>query len=121
MEDKRTQIRMRIPDSKVKYKQLLGFTIFNQYLGPGELLDISKSGAGFVIRDPINLDIPVKVKIHIPGEKLLILIGQIKWIEQDAASGRHRVGMQFSPYGHRRDYNAPNKLSRLGKLSQNFN
>jgi len=118
MEDKRKQTRLRIPESKIRYKHDLGFSLFNQYIGPGDLMDISKSGAGFVISRPVNLEDLIKVKIHIPGEKNLILRGQVKWVEPDTETGRHRVGMQFAPYGYRREYNSLNKLTRLKHLSQ---
>ena len=117
-EDKRTQVRLKIPEGRVSYKNALGFDLFTTYTGPGELLDISKSGAGFIIGQPLELEDLIKVKIHIPGEKNLILRGQVRWVEADAESGRHRVGMQFAPYGYRRDYNSPNKLTRLGRLGE---
>jgi hypothetical protein len=118
MDDKRTQVRLRIPNGRVRYKNALAFGLFHTYIGPGELLDISKSGAGFIIGQPLDLEELIKVKIHIPGEKSLILRGQVRWVEADTGSGRHRVGMQFAPYGYRRDYNSPNKLTRLGRLGE---
>ncbi len=118
MEDKRTQIRLRIPAGLVKYKNDSGFTFFNQYIGPGALLDISKSGAGFTISYPVKLEDKIKVKIRIPGQKNLILRGQVRWIQADQTSGLHKVGVQFAPYGSRREYNTPKNLSRLGNLSK---
>lgn len=118
MDDKRTQIRLQIPESRVKYKSEVGFTLFNQYLGPGQLLDISKSGAGFTLNHLLHEEEPIKVKISIPGEKSLILRGTVRWVDTDSGSGNHRIGMQFAPYGYRREYNSPAKLIRLGHLNQ---
>ncbi len=118
MDDKRTQIRLRIQDGRLKYKHDLGFTMFSQYKESGDLLDISKSGAGFLITKPLNLQDLIKVKILIPGEQSLVLRGQVRWIGAEKVSGKQRVGMQFAPYGNRRDYNSPNKLARLSRLSE---
>jgi len=118
MDDKRTQIRFRIPKGRLKYKHDIGFTAFSQYEETGDLLDISKSGAGFLSTKPLYLQDLIKIKILIPGEQNLVLRGQVKWVVANKVSGRQRVGMQFAPYGNRRDYNAPNKLARLSHLSE---
>jgi hypothetical protein len=114
--DRRTQPRIQIQNSSVLYKNPGILNLFYGYSGPGELVDISKSGAGFTVLKAMNKNEQIRVKIFIPGEKEFLLHGEVRWVMDNTHSGNNRIGMQFSPFGSRRHYNSPESLTRLGGL-----
>ena len=61
--NRRTLDRMHIPDSSVYYKPDTQMYIFNRYIGPEELIDISKSGAGFEISHDLSKNDYITLKI----------------------------------------------------------
>ena len=119
-ENRRTLDRVQIPEGSIYYKPDTQMYIFNRYVGPENLIDISKSGAGFVISHDLHKNDYVVVKVILPGEKNMTLHGHIKWVISDEKNGKNRVGMQFSPYGFDKKYNSYDKLKRLGKLNSKF-
>jgi hypothetical protein len=119
-DNRRTIDRINIPDGSIYYKPDTQMYIFNRYVGPESLIDISKSGAGFTISHDLNKNDYVMVKFIIPGEKNITLHGHIKWVSVEEEKGKHRVGMQFSPYGYDKKYNSYDKLKRLGKLNSKY-
>jgi hypothetical protein len=118
--NRRNLDRIKIPDGSVYYKPDTQMYIFNRYIGPENLIDISKSGAGFKISHDLHKNDYVMLKVILPGEKNLTLQGHIKWVLNDNDDGKNRVGIQFSPYGYDRKYNSYDKLKQLGKLSVKY-
>jgi len=114
--DRRTQPRIIIQNSSVLYRNQGMLNLFYRYSGPSELVDISKSGAGFKVQKAVNTYEHIRVKIFIPGEKEYLLHGEVRWIMDTTPLGNNRIGIQFSPFGYRSHYNSPESLIRLGRL-----
>lgn len=119
--DRRTQVRFKIPESEIYYKLNGSFSFINRYVGPTNLIDISKSGAGFFGMPPINKNDVVRILIKLPEFEGLKLKGIVRWASEDGESGGLRIGVQFSPFGNSREYNSVKMLETLGKLSEKFN
>jgi len=119
--DRRTQVRFKIPESEIYYKLNGSFSFLNRYVGPMDLIDISKSGAGFFGMPPLNKNDVVRLQIKLPEFEGLKLKGIVRWTRDDPETGALRIGIQFSPFGTGREYNSLQMLETLGKLSEQFN
>jgi c-di-GMP-binding flagellar brake protein YcgR len=119
--DRREIERVEIPNGSVYYKPDAHLNLLNRYAGPEVLIDISKSGAGFIVSHDLNRNENIRVKLMIPGEKDITLQGYVKWITSAETSlGKNRVGIQFLPFGYHGKYNAIDKLKKLGSIEFKF-
>ena len=115
--ERRAQDRLELRESEVYFKQNGLMRTFNRYLGPKEMIDISKSGMGFVTTLPVSLSETVRVKVKIPGEPVLKLQGEVRWVKEADDENEKRIGVQFMPFGNGRRYNSPVSLVQLSLLS----
>lgn len=115
--DRQTQTRMIFPNTSLFIKQTESFVKQFSYDGPNEIVNLSKSGAGFISALRLKKDENIKLKIKFPGEKDLVLKGKVKWIDQINGNGTYRYGIQFHPFGHRKHYNSFENLKRLNNLN----
>ena len=118
--DRRTQDRIMIPGSEIYYKPKRTFGFLYKYHGPQKLIDISKSGAGFIASLPISRIPDLDVKVKVPGEDIIKLKGTVVWKSGVMEPGRIRMGMQFFPFGKSRIYNSPISLAKLSLLDHKF-
>jgi hypothetical protein len=119
-DDRREQLRLEIPEATTYAKTESWFNLISMYDGPGRLLDLSKSGAGFETVKKVEKDDLLRVRIDIPGEETLVLKGHVRWTAPVAWNGKLRVGIQFMPYGRRRQYNSPFALASLQVLQEKY-
>ena len=75
-----------------------------------QAVDISRGGAGLIVRNPIalNTKMAVEIDFSLQGEPILA-VGQVKWIQQVPNKDSYRVGLSFE------DVKADSK-SRLKKF-----
>lgn len=118
--DRRTQERMMIPGSEIYYKPKKPFGFLYKYHGPQKLIDISKSGAGFIASLPISRIPNINVRVKVPGEDIIKLKGTVKWKSGGMEPGKIRMGIQFLPFGKSRIYNSPISLAKLSLLNHKF-
>ena len=119
--ERRAQDRLQLRESEVFFKQNGLLRTFNKYLGPREMIDISKSGMGFITTLSVMLHETVRVKVKIPGEPVLKLQGEVRWVADSDNVNEKRIGVQFMPFGNGRRYNSPVSLVRLSLLSGKYN
>ena len=115
--DRRTQPRINFHSTALSIKQTQSFRKFFSYNGQNEIVDLSKSGAGIISTIPLNKGETIKIKVKFPGEKDMILKGNIKWINPLNGNATFRAGIQFHPFGNKRYYNSIENLERLNKLT----
>jgi hypothetical protein len=118
--EKRTNLRVEIPESTAYAKSDKWYRILTIYEAPGRLIDLSQSGAGFETLLRIKKDERLRVKIDIPGEQKLILKGHVRWAEPVMWNGKTRVGVQFTSYGRQKPYNSPFALATLQVLQEKY-
>jgi c-di-GMP-binding flagellar brake protein YcgR len=120
LSERRTQLRVEIPESETYSKPENWYNLVTLYNGPGRLIDLSKSGAGFETAKQVEKDELLRLKIDIPGEDTLVLKGQVRWTASVEWNSKMRVGVQFAPFGERREYNSTFALMTLQVLQEKY-
>ena len=114
--DRQTQTRMNFPNTSLFIKQTQSLLKKFSYNGQNEIINLSKSGAGIISNLRLKKGEIIQLKIKFPGEKDLILKGKIKWTNPKNGNGTNRCGIQFHPFGDKRNYNSFESLERLKSL-----
>ena len=119
MEDKeagkRTCIRFAIPGATIRYE----FKDYAEEFSP--LVDISRGGAKFLGKYPLEINADITLKISVPGERIpLTLHGKVRWISIIEGKDQYQVGVQFNPYGEKERQNYPGNLVKIISLEQKF-
>lgn len=115
--------RFNLPGATLAYrieKRLFKSSNFSDGYNP--VHDISLGGVRFLSQTSFNLDTKVTLKIYLPdnGESL-ILKGIVVWVsDYPIESYNYLVGVQFNPYGEKKNFNSPDKLSKLKELEQQY-
>jgi len=121
--ERRLCVRFEIPGATASYKKkgiLHGKSEFDEEFCP--VLDISRGGLRFLSREDLKLNNKVEIQISIPGEKIpLVQKGQVRWSSIAAGkSYKYQIGVQFFPYGEKKDQNYPGNLVKIIALEQKF-
>jgi hypothetical protein len=85
------------------------------------VVDLSRGGVRFLCRKLLSTSIKkISLQIYIPGERsYLNLKGRIKWISLNPmVNYKYQVGVQFNPFGEKKDHNRPEKLKRIVELEK---
>jgi hypothetical protein len=121
--EKRSCLRFKIPGATVNYQKK--FILFTK---PGfieefcPVLDISRGGIRFLSQNALRPTTDVSMKISVPGEKIpFTMKGVVKWSSlSEGKSYKYQVGVQFNPYGEKKDQNQPGNLVKIIALEQKF-
>jgi hypothetical protein len=121
--EKRTCVRFRIPGSTVAYKNIGG--LFRKPVYGGEflpILDISRGGIRFLSQEIIEHVSKIYLKIQVPGDNFpLTMTGTVRWYSPNPGmSYKYQIGVQFHPYGEKRDMNYPGNLVKIIAYEQKF-
>ncbi|MFW6159663.1 MAG: PilZ domain-containing protein [Acidobacteriota bacterium] len=121
--ERRACIRFEIPGAAVSYKKK-GFLLSSKSYGEEfcPVLDISRGGLRFLALKPLKINTPVTMKISIPGERIpLLLKGKVRWSGPHVGKNyKYQIGVQFNPYGQKKDQNYPGNLVKIIALEQKF-
>ena len=113
--EKRTCIRFAIPGATINYE----LKDYAEEFSP--LIDISRGGAKFLGKYPLEINADITLKISVPGERIpLTLHGKIRWISIVEGKDQYQVGIQFNPYGEKERQNYPGNLVKIISLEQKF-
>lgn len=121
--ERRACLRFKIPGATINYHKktfLFARPGFSEEFCP--ILDISRGGVRFLAQNAIKPDIEVSLKISIPGERIpFTMKGLVKWSSpSQGKSYKFQVGVQFNPYGEKKDQNLPGNLVKIIALEQKF-
>ncbi len=122
--ERRTCLRFEIPGATISYKvsKFLPAALdkYEEEFCP--LLDISRGGMRFQANHKLNIDTKLIMHISVPGERVpLVLHGHLRWVTPTGSSGyRFQMGVQFNPYGEKKDQNYPGNLVKIIALEQKF-
>ena len=87
-----------------------------------QVIDISRGGLRFQAKKRIEIDTKINMNISVPGERVpLTMNGVVRWSTptEDIEFG-YQVGVQFNPYGEKKDQNYPGNLVKIIALEQKF-
>jgi hypothetical protein len=121
--ERRTCERFKIPGATVSYRKdrkIFGNEEFLEEFCP--VLDMSRGGIRFLTHKPLDFQIRVYLSISVPGERIpLTLKGEVRWSSfNPGKSYEYQVGVQFNPYGEKKDQNYPGTLVKIIALEQKF-
>jgi hypothetical protein len=122
--ERRTCLRFQIPGATVSYKipRLLPAVLdkYEEEFCP--LMDISRGGLRFQGNLKPDIDTKMTMNISIPGERVpLVVHGRVRWATSLEGSGfLYQIGVQFNPYGEKKDQNYPGNLVKIIALEQKF-
>lgn len=121
--ERRTCARFRIPGATVAYKKMKG--LFKKPSYGGEflpVLDISRGGIRFLSQGIIENDTRIYLKIQVPGDNFpLAMTGTVRWYSPNPGmSYKYQIGVQFHPYGEKKDMNYPGNLVKIISYEQKF-
>ncbi len=122
--EKRTCLRFRIPGATVSYKKdkpliKKGADYIEEFC---PVLDVSRGGIRFLSQEVLKYESKVALKISIPGETIpMTLKGKVRWYSPNPGkSYKYQIGIQFAPYGEKKDQNNPASLTKIIALEQKF-
>jgi len=114
--------RLKIPMAKVNILQRHFFFYRKKYSEEFcPVVDLSRGGVRFLCRKLLSPSIKkISLQIYIPGEgSYLNLKGRVRWISLNPMTNyKYQVGVQFNPFGEKRDHNRPEKLKRIIELEK---
>jgi len=110
--------RFEIPGAQIMYKQGKGFRLFDRYIGPLPLKDITKNGACIEINQPVDRGTLLDIEINIPGHKKVHVKGHVVWTSYPEEPTH--AGVQFMPYGEGKKYNSFDSRMQLEHLTQQY-
>ncbi len=121
--ERRLCVRFEIPGATVNYKKkgfLHGKTEFDEEFCP--VLNISRGGLRFLCQEDLKIKSKVELQISVPGEKIPIAQkGIVRWTSFAAGkSHKYQIGIQFNPYGEKKDQNYPGNLVKIIALEQKY-
>lgn len=114
--------RLKIPGATVNFIQrhfLFYKRIYSEEFCP--VVDLSRGGIRFLCRRLLSTIIKkISVQIYIPGERTYLnLKGRIKWTSLNPSMNyRYQIGVQFEPFGEKREHNRPEILERIVALER---
>jgi Tfp pilus assembly protein PilZ len=113
--EKRTCIRFAIPGATVSYE----FKDYKEEFSP--LVDISRGGAKFLGKHPLEINADITLKISVPGEMIpLTLHGKVRWISFIEEKDQYFIGVQFNSYGEKEGENYPGNMVKIIALEQKY-
>ena len=118
--DKRAAERLLIPGATVAFRKRNALGVFELFSRPSELFNFTKSGICFHSEKKFRLGDIIYIDINIPGEKLLRLVGEVRWIDENIEDDTCTIGAQFSAFGKGRNYNPLRALDKLRRLQQKY-
>lgn len=121
--ERRACVRFEIPGATVAYKKLRFLfppKKFEEEFCP--LLDISRGGIRFLTQKPLKNKEKLLIQISIPGERVpMTLKGCVRWSNLNPGKNyNYQAGIQFNPYGEKKDQNYPGNLVKIIALEQKF-
>ena len=121
--ERRRFLRINIPGAKVSYFQRFLFfssIVYSEEFCP--VFDISRGGIRFGSKRFHKSLKKVLMKIYFPDEKpSLNLKGRVRWsLFNPSNDYNYYVGIQFEPFGGRKEYNLPVALDELISLEKKF-
>ncbi len=120
--ERRSCVRFKIPGATVSYqkKSLFPKPGYIEEFCP--VADISRGGIRFLTQKWVKPDTEISLKISVPGERIpFVMKGVVKWaLPSEGKSYKFQLGVQFYPYGDKKEENLPQNMVKIMALEQKF-
>jgi len=121
--ERRTCLRFEIPGSTISFKtkkMIFSHDKYEEEFCP--LKDISRGGLRFLCQTLQKINAKILLTLSIPGERIpLQIYGRLRWCSPHAGqSYKYQIGVQFNPYGEKKEQNYPGTLVKIIALEQKF-
>ena len=121
--EKRICLRFEVPGAVVNYKikRLISYPPdFDEDNCP--ILDLSRGGIRFVCQEKLDIKSKGLFKISVPQEDIeMELLGEVRWVMQNPGiSYKYQCGVQFNPYGEKKNYNSRESHDKIITLEEKF-
>lgn len=120
--EKRSCVRFKIPGATLDYqkKSLFPKPGYIEEFCP--VMDISRGGIRFLSQKPMKPETEVTVRISVPGERIpFSMKGTVKWSSpNEGKTYQYQAGVQFHPYGDKKNENLPQNMVKIMALEQKF-
>ncbi len=118
--EKRKCRRFEIPGAEVKYKKLGLLILIKGFSKPCPVLNVSKGGLAFMCEKKLRRGMKLMVQLLVPNEIPLNLRAKVQWQGESAGTVFRTLGVQFMPFGPRRNWNPVDALDVLGRLDEQY-
>lgn len=105
--------RFEIPGATLQYERPRLFTGTEALVEKDcPVIDMSRGGARFLTNTQLSTGMQLNLRISIPDDPIVaVLRGQVRWSFLNRGEYRHRVGVQFAPFGSEAGCNTPATLT----------
>ena len=114
--ERRYSPRYQLSQGTVACEENTSFGLFRKFTSPYQLNDLNKSGLGFKTDKSYSYGDTVRLKIDIPGNQKIQVIGEVRWISDNWIDNYRNVGIQFLPFGTMKGYNSFAAREKLEKV-----
>ena len=121
--EKRACARFRIPGATIAFRKEKSLFKKSSYAAEFlPMLDISRGGIRFLSQEILDLDTRVHLRVQVPGDpSALKMDGIVRWFASNPGqSYKFQLGVQFLPYGDKKDMNYPGNLVKIISYEQKF-
>ncbi len=118
--EKRKCRRFEIPGAEVKYKKIGLLILIKDFSKSCPVLNVSKGGLAFMCEKKLRRGMKLMVQLLVPDEIPLNLRSKVQWQGESAGTVFRTLGVQFMPFGPRRNWNPVDALDVLGRLDEQY-
>lgn len=118
--EKRKCRRFEIPGGKAKLKKNGLLTVFRRFSKEYSVFNMSKGGLAFICAEKFRPGDKLMVQLSAPNEAPLTLRSRVLANGQPEDSAFELVGVEFMPFGNRKDWNCMESLDVLRKLDEQY-
>ena len=105
--------------ARVAYKNKAGMDLWRRYSSELPLRDLAKGGICFESNSILQQGTTIELKLFVPGEKPLIIKGNIVWSDNITDNDGTFAGVRFLPFGKGRMYNSFECWDKLEQITGN--
>jgi len=118
--EKRALERFGIPGAMISFRKKNKIGLFDRFSKFMPLQNITKTGVCFESDKKMDYGEGIFLEIVIPGEKKLLVQGNVRWNHNNFKGDRYLIGAQFLPFGKGRHLNSMNCLEQLRQIDFKF-
>lgn len=118
--ERRRLERFQIPNARVYYELESQFTDQIPVEGEGDLIDITVKGIRFESEDVLSSGARLRIKIRVPDEESIELIGNVVWTKKLDSSGSINSVIEFIDFDDEPGYNSLESLEKLEALYNEY-
>ena len=112
--------RFQIPCAEVRYKKERIIFSSGRFSRALPVLDMSKGGLAFLCNKKLRSGKTLMMQLDLPDESSLILRAWVRWQGKEWHNSDITTGVEFMPFGGRREWNSLETLDVLRELDARY-